>query len=220
MTRLTALALIALQLVVAVPRRAAADDSDIFGANIQPNVVFIIDNSGSMDDDAPSNAYDPSFSYSQLQTCDPVTTRRPRTTTYSNCVDTKVYNGSGGDYSTYANTIANVNKASARTALTQSGYWSGSINGSTVNLFTGNYINYLLGTCASGGACNEKKMVIAQRVVNSVLDNVSGVRFGIMTFYYGSGSVRGARVVAQVGTAVNDEIRRQRPDADERHAAR
>jgi type IV pilus assembly protein PilY1 len=202
MTRLTALALIALQLVVAVPRRAAADDSDIFGANIQPNVVFIIDNSGSMDDDAPSNAYDPSFSYSQLQTCDPVTTRRPRTTTYSNCVDTKVYNGSGGDYSTYANTIANVNKASARTALTQSGYWSGSINGSTVNLFTGNYINYLLGTCASGGACNEKKMVIAQRVVNSVLDNVSGVRFGIMTFYYGSGSVRGARVVAQVGTAV------------------
>ena len=45
-------------------------------------------------------------------------------------------------------------------------------------------------------------MAIAKRVVNSVLDNVNGVRFGIMTFYYGSNGERGARVVSQVGTSV------------------
>lgn len=202
MKRFTALLLVAAQLVVALPQRASADDSDIFGANIQPNVVFLIDNSGSMADDAPSNAFDPANAYPLLQTCDPVTTRRPRTTTYSNCVGTKVYNSSGGEYSTYATTVADVNRAAARTALNSSGYWSGTISGSTVNLFTGNYINYLLGTCAAGGACLEPKMTIAQRVVNSVLDNVSGVRFGVMTFYYGAGSVRGARVVSQVGTAI------------------
>jgi type IV pilus assembly protein PilY1 len=204
MKKLTALVLVAAQLALALPQRAVADDSDIFGANIQPNVVFVIDNSGSMADQAPSNAYDPQTSYPLLAQCDPVTTRRPRTTTYSDCQSAKVYRSTGSSsYSTYANTVADVNSANARNALSQTGYWSGTISGSTVNLFTGNYINYLLGTCASGGACLEEKMTIAKRVVNSVLDNVNGVRFGLMTFYYGSNGVRGARVIAQVGSSLS-----------------
>ena len=204
MKRLTALVLVAAQLVIALPQRAVADDSDIFGANIQPNVMFVIDNSGSMADEAPSNAFDPQHAYDVLRTCDGVRSQSwPRTWSYSDCIGTKVYrSSSNSNYSTYANTIADVTRSSARTALTQSGYWSGTINGSTVNLFTGNYINYLLGTCASGGACLETKMSIAQRVVNSVLDNVNGVRFGVMTFYYGANGVRGGRVVSQIGTSV------------------
>jgi hypothetical protein len=51
-TRLIGLGSIAALLVL--PTSAAlADDSDIFGANIQPNVVIMIDNSGSMGDNAP-----------------------------------------------------------------------------------------------------------------------------------------------------------------------
>jgi type IV pilus assembly protein PilY1 len=205
MKRLTALVLVAAQLLVAVPHRASADDSDIFGANIQPNVVFVIDNSGSMDDEAPSNAFDSANPYDVLQKCDGVRSSSwPRTWSYQDCVGTKVYRStSGSNYSTYASTIANVSSSSARNALTNEGYWSGRISGSNVDLFTGNYINYLLGTCAAGGACLEKKMTIAQRVVNSVLDNVTGVRFGVMTFHYGSNGVRGARVVSQVGTTVS-----------------
>ena len=205
MKKAIATVLIAAQLALAFPQRAVADDSDIFGANIQPNVVLLIDNSGSMADSSPSNAFDPLNSYSVLQRCDPVTSKsKPRTTTYSNCSGTNVYSvSSGGSYSTYATSIANVSSSSARNALTNTGYWSGRINGSNVTLYTGNYINYLHGACASGGACLEPKMDIAKRVVNSLLDNVQGVRFGIMTFYYGSNGVRGARVVAQVGTPVS-----------------
>jgi type IV pilus assembly protein PilY1 len=204
MKRLMALILVAGQLVLMLPQRALADDSDIFGANIQPNVLLLIDNSGSMADAAPSNAFDAGTTYPVLTRCDPVTSRtRPRTTTYSSCTSTVVYRSSGSSYSTYANTIADVSRSSARTALNQTGYWSGTISGSTVNLFTGNYINYLLGSCTSGGACLEPKMDIAKRVVNNLLDNVQGVRFGAMTFYYGSGSIRGGRVIAQIGTSIS-----------------
>jgi type IV pilus assembly protein PilY1 len=196
-----ALVLIAAQLVFMLPPRALADDSDIFGANINPNVVFIIDNSGSMSDDAPSNAYDPATTYPVLTRCDPQTTRRPRTTTWNNCTSSAVFKGSS--YDSYASSVSAVNSSSARNALNTSGYWSGTISGSNLTLYTGNYVNYLLGTCAAGGACLESKMSIAQRVVNSVLDNVQGVRFGIMTYYYGSNGVRGARVVSQVGTSIS-----------------
>lgn len=205
MTRVIALILIAGQLAFMLPRPVSADDSDIFGANIRPNIVLLIDNSGSMSDSAPSNAYDPVNVYGVNQQCDPVTSSsKPRTTTYSDCVGTKVYRvGSKSTYSTYANTIADVSSSSARNSLTNTGYWSGTISGSNVTLYTGNYINYLLGACSSGGACLEPKMTIAKRVVNSLLDNVQGVRFGVMTFYYGSDGVRGARVVAQVGTSIS-----------------
>jgi type IV pilus assembly protein PilY1 len=201
MNRVIAIVMIAAQLLFMLPPRALADDSDIFGANINPNVVFIIDNSGSMSDDAPSNAFDPGTTYPVLTKCDPVTTRRPRTTTWNSCTSDHVYRGSSYDH--YADSISSVNSSAARSALTSSGYWSGSIGGSNVTLYTGNYVNYLLGTCSAGGACNEPKMDIAKRVVNSVLDNVQGARFGIMTFYYGSNGVRGARMVAQVGTTTS-----------------
>jgi type IV pilus assembly protein PilY1 len=199
-----ALILIATQLVLGLPHRVAADDSDIFGANLSPNVVFIIDNSGSMSDNAPANGYDPTTSYPVLTRCDPITTRFPRTTTLQSCQSTHVYKGSSYDH--YANSINGVSgngSGPAQVALEDAGYWSGSINGSNVTLYTGNYINYLLGTCANGGACNTPKMTIAKRVVNSILDNVQGVRFGIMTFYYGANGVRGASMVAEVGESVS-----------------
>jgi len=191
------------------PLLARADDSDIFGANIQPNVVIMIDDSGSMADAAPSNTFDvppPNGSasyYPLLNQCDP--SGKPKVN--NPCQSTKVYKSgsSSSTYTSYANDVSSVSgtgSAGAQAALNASGYWSGKINGSSVNLFTGNYINYLYGTCAAGGACNTAKMTIAQNVVNKILDSVQGVRFGIMTFYYGSTGARGARVVAQVGSSV------------------
>ncbi len=200
LTRLVALGSLAVLLVL--PTSAAlADDSDIFGANILPNVVIMIDDSGSMADSAPSNSFDappPSGSaayYPVLNICEKTKNQA--------CTSTAVYkSGSSSKYTSYATDVPSVNSAAAQNALNTAGYWSGKISGSTVNLFTGNYLNYLFGTCAGGGACNKSKMTIAQDVVNRLLDNVQGVRFGIMTFYYGSGSTRGAKMVAQVGSSV------------------
>jgi type IV pilus assembly protein PilY1 len=209
-TRLIGLGSMAALLVL--PTSAAlADDSDIFGANIQPNVVIMIDNSGSMGDNAPSNSFDlpaPNGSaayYPVLNNCDP--SGKKNNQTFQACASVKVYKSGGSStYTSYANDVGSVTgtgSTAAQNALNSAGYWSGKINGSSVNLFTGNYLNYLLGTCANGGACSKSKMAIAQEVVNSLLDSVQGVRFGVMTFYYdGSGNGAGARVVSQVGSNI------------------
>ena len=202
MNRLVALILITAQFVFMLPPPAVADDSDIFGANIQPNILLIIDNSGSMAEQVPSNAWVKTTTYPVLDKCDPATSGKPKVTTYQPCESTKVYK-SGSGYTKYANSVSDVSKSSARTALDADGYWSGQIGGSNVSLFTGNYLNYLQGSCAAGGACLESKMEIAKRVVNSLLDNITGVRFGIMTFYYGSNGARGGELVAAVGAPVN-----------------
>src|SRR5262249_38321753 len=199
--RLTALVLIATFLSLQGHPAGLADDSDIFGSNIQPNVVIMIDNSGSMRDSAPSNSFDvppPNGSasyYPVLNNCDP--SGKPKV--YQACASVKVYKSSSGPtYSFYANDVSSVTgtgSSNARNALNSAGYWSGKINGSPVNLFTGNYLNYLLCTRASGGGCTKSKMLIAKEVVNGLLDSVQGVRFGVMTFDYDSvGNGLGARV--------------------------
>ncbi len=204
--RLTALVIIATFLSLQVHPAVLADDSDIFGSNIQPNVVIMIDNSGSMADSAPSNSFDvppPSGSaayYPVLNNCDP--SGKPKV--YQACASVKVYKSvSSSTYTSYANTVSAVTgtgSAAAQAALNSAGYWSGKINGSTVNLFTGNYVNYLLGTCASGGACSKPKMTIAKEVVNALLSSVQGVRFGIMTFYYDSTGNGAGAVVANANS--------------------
>ena len=52
-----------------MPSPALADDSDIFGANIQPNVLILIDNSGSMDDYIDSIPYDEGTTFPVVNKC-------------------------------------------------------------------------------------------------------------------------------------------------------
>ena len=161
--RLTALVVIAAFLTLQVHPAAFADDSDIFGANIQPNVLILLDDSGSMDDEITSSPYAPATSYTVVNVCG--------SSKNSPCVTPVVYkSGSKSTYTKYADTISGVPKASAQTALSTVGYWSGKISGSNVNLFLGNYLNFQLGVCAAGG-CQEKKIDIAKRVMKDVVDS-------------------------------------------------
>ena len=161
MKKLLALGLVVALIGLPIPP-ARADDSDIFGAEIQPNVLIAIDNSGSMGDLIYADPYDPGTTYTPA--------------TY---VATKVYKKVSGVYSVYANTIADVvSSASARTALSSTGYWSGRIGGSSLSLFVGSYLNWL----ATPGATQVKKIDVAQRVLTKLVTNVEGVRFGLMTF--------------------------------------
>ena len=126
-TRLIGLGSIAALLVL--PTSAAlADDSDIFGANIQPNVVIMIDNSGSMGDNAPSNSFDlpaPNGSaayYPVLNNCDP--SGKPKV--FVACASVKVYkSGSSSTYTSYANDVSSVTgtgSTAAQNALNSAGY--------------------------------------------------------------------------------------------------
>src|SRR5262245_36192599 len=201
--RLIALVLIATFLSLQIHPAVLADDSDIFGANIQPNVMILLDNSGSMDDEITSSPYVSATTYSVVNRCG--------SNKNSQCQSTVVYkSGSNNTYTKYADTISAVNKASAETALSTVGYWSGRISGSNVDLFLGNYLNYQIGFCANGN-CTEKKIDIAKNVLTNLVDTVTGVRFGFMKFWQNdvqgdscnSSSHCGGSVVAQMGANVS-----------------
>src|SRR5262245_16641873 len=139
----TTLVLISLVVLLALTP-ARADDMDIFGANVQPNVMILIDSSQSMNDQVASIPYDNNLSpgYPVINSCvENGTANRP-------CTTVKVYRRTSTNpatYTKYADSISLVGSATAQTALTANGFWSGPIGGSTVNLFVGNYLNYLLG---------------------------------------------------------------------------
>ena len=164
--------------------RVRADDSDIFGSNIQPNILIFIDSSGSMDDTIPASPYDPATTY----TC-------------GACTYTAAWvykTAKKGGYSKYSDTIADVQSAAARTALSNVGHWSGRISGSNVTLFTGNYLNYV----ASPFAVQEKKITIAKRVLTTLINNTDGVRFGLAKFTgNGTQGPGGATIIADVGSS-------------------
>jgi type IV pilus assembly protein PilY1 len=169
-----------------------ADDSDIFGANIQPNIMIFVDSSGSMADEIPGEPYNPATIYAG---------------TFQSGA---VYNKTGTNrYSFYAESVAQVTGDTAaettavRNALNTVGYWSGRIRRSNVNLNTGNYINYV----NSPAGTLTPKMTIAKRVVANIINNVEGVRFGLSRFA-GNGSMGpgGAAVVAPIGSSKSDLI--------------
>ena len=170
-------------------RLAKADDSDIFGSNIAPNVLILFDNSGSMSDTVPASGYASITTYN----------------TPLNYSTNKVYRKYDSKksckpnpkpcYKVYTDTVAAVNSSSARTALSASGVWSGSISGSNVDLFLGNYLNY---KACSNCSTPEQKIIVAKRVVKNLINNVDGVRFGVMKFKY---SPNGATMMAEVGSS-------------------
>jgi len=164
---------------------ARADDSDIFGANVQPNVLILIDSSGSMRDEVPSSPYSTSTNYpgSFVNTL--------------NQGKVYKYDTASKTYSEYMGSISAVPdssgtpKSEARDSLTNSGYWYGKIGGTQYYLFTGNYMNWK----DAKSTTTEPKIDIAKQVINSLIRNTSGVRFGTMKFT----SARGA-IISPIGT--------------------
>lgn len=160
-------------------RLAQADDTDIFGNNIAPNVMLAIDSSGSMSDSVGSLIpFNVSTTYTAVTykgtTYETVKVYRKRTSGTSNG---NTCSSSSPCYVFYANDIPSVTSSSARTALTNNGTWTGSISGTSYTLYTGNYLNYFLCSSCDG---IEPKIDIARRVLTTLVQNTDGVRFGAM----------------------------------------
>jgi type IV pilus assembly protein PilY1 len=195
MKRLTALAVIS-ALVLSLPPAARADDTDIFGANIQPNVMILIDSSQSMGDDITSIPYDPATHNAVVNKCGSQKNQACNSSwDSSNVPSGSVYkSGSNNTYTLYQTSISSVNSSSARNALKTTGFWSGSIGGQSYNLYAGNYLNYLLGVCVAS-ICSEPKINIAKRAVTNLISNTEGVRFGTMKF-----KSNGGQIINPIGT--------------------
>ena len=167
-----------------------------------PNVLFILDTSARMAHSAPSNAYLSMKKYPVQRKCESGS-GKGRSAVKQACSTDAVFKGS--TYAHYADSLSDViatDSASARMALAESGYWSGSIHGVNVTLYTGNYLNYLFAGCASGGACPRPKLASAKRAISAVVDANQGVRFGILALHDESPTVRGGRVAAPIGSGV------------------
>jgi type IV pilus assembly protein PilY1 len=227
---------------------AVADDTELFvgrtqGSNIQPNILFILDNSGGMDAlvEAQGN-YDASVTYAS-QGCDPSRIYwRSRTGAPPDCSSDRWFNatanrcsaaarafltagfyndlmaqydptdgGSGkrweelsqsektrvvecrsdrgldGDGFNTSNLYARNGSAGAP------GYWGSAgqeidwystpVGGQRYVVYSGNYLNYYYGPTGP-----LTRLQVMQDVASDVLDSVSGINVGLMTFNLNSGS--------------------------------
>jgi type IV pilus assembly protein PilY1 len=85
-------------------------------------------------------------------------------------------------YAYYAASINDVSDNNARQGLNAVGYWTGSIGGSTVSLYHGNYLNYTV--CTTCGT-SESKISVAKTALANVISHTTGVRFGAMKYAAG-----------------------------------
>ena len=163
--------LICLLFIVSLSNSSFAHDTDLYiaaGAGVEPNIMILFDNSGSMDEIVPTRYYNNAVTYDPLQ----VPTANRNT----------VYRKQGNNFNLFANSIADVACAAARTALTNTGHYTGGTNascgGGSRTLWTGNYRNYI----ASGGDRSERKIDIAKTVMTDFLSAINGVRIGAFVF--------------------------------------
>lgn len=158
-------------------------DTVIYGvstATIQPNVLIIMDNSGSMSGEIVSGApYDPATVYPPSGGC-----------LGGPCSTNEVYRWRSveGKWSHFMNDVSAVTCARARDSFLSSGTYQGRLrttgacSGTSGSFAIGNYINWLT---ASGGM--RSKMEVAKEVITDLLNTTSGVRFGLMIFNQSNG---------------------------------
>jgi type IV pilus assembly protein PilY1 len=151
-----------------------ASDIDIYtnnGEGVEPNVLIIFDNSGSMNEEIVVSFYDPAITYPNHLGIDP----------------DKVYYYRRGSWNrVFKNSTADIPCGSARTALETEGFYNGRIRWSGVcggrqtrYLRTGNYRNYLV---EIGGSETRVKLDIAKEVVRDFVMTTYGIRMGAMVF--------------------------------------
>jgi type IV pilus assembly protein PilY1 len=194
-----AIALIVASTVLAAPDQYPGDAA-IYGSvgTYQPNVLIIIDNSGSMSESVPVTSYNPATTYTQSNKC------------YNGCSANAVYSQNEG-YTQLNSSISNIttscNSVNPQSILQTTGQYSGRTLGSngttctssgTSQYFTGNYINYLYTVTKS------PKIDIAKSAIKNLISTTTGVKFGLMTFHYtGSFAVASAQGAQFLSTTVS-----------------
>lgn len=159
-------------------RFARADDTDIFTLNVQPNVLLAITSSTSMNNTIYSVPYDHSNIYSTPNTYSTTTVYKyVNSTPACKPLDKPCY-------LVYASSVSAVPDANAQNSLLTVGYWSGSIGGSSVTLYYGNYLNYTL--CTTCGL-PVTKISVMKTVLTNLINNSTGLRFGASKYGAGGG---------------------------------
>jgi type IV pilus assembly protein PilY1 len=180
-----------------------ADDLAIYGtvstAGLEPNVMIIFDTSGSMEiDDVPKDPYDKIKTYSGGYS--------------TNAVYERTWNNSAGKYE-WPLFVSDVNQilcADVRSSLLSFGYDEGKVRLSNLKcggsdapryLRLGNYLNYIPAWSEDDDDDDFRRRIdVAKEVLTTLIDQTTGVRFGLMVF----NNNQGGRVVAPCGTSKKD----------------
>lgn len=189
-----AFALAATNVASAAPDQYLGDTS-IYGAPgaLQPNVLIIIDNSGSMQDKVPGESYDPAVTYPAAKACG--------SNGNAVCNSSAVYRSDRTEFiGNVTSVTTSCNGANPRELLTTTGLYRGrslSSGGScsrsgTTTYYLGNYLNYL----RSPSATQRPKIDIAKDVVKELVTTTSGVKFGLMVFNYQGSTGQGGKFLS------------------------
>jgi type IV pilus assembly protein PilY1 len=182
-------------------------DTDLYvggQSNVHPNILIILDTSGSMDETVDTGChYDPSTTY-------------PTDPNHTDIVATKVYrkrdNGEWFPLLEFAASVPAVGCPAARTTLTtyDKGIYVGRpdwdasrsrCSGTQRTLATGNWLNFWLASDSIFGSM--KKIDIAKTVTKNFLSNLEDVKVGLMRFgsakrYGGYDTTEGGRMLLPV----------------------
>jgi type IV pilus assembly protein PilY1 len=157
------------------------DDTDLFTARVDPNLLIVMDNSASMNEVIYHRNYDPETTYTGDGT------------TY---ISGRIYYFKDTDYKTIDFA------ANGRTAKL---YWGPGDEGNGVR-YDGNYLNwiYWVATEDERNTLPQKTRIqVAREVLTNLVNNTSGVRFGLMQFNSDNGGTLVADCGASKETIVN-----------------
>ncbi len=195
-----------------------ANDTDIYlssGQGVEPNILIIFDNSGSMGDLVPAPPYNKDSVYATLlANMDPPIVPQVSAANWH-----VVYSctTSGSCTTVYASDISQVQCNAAKTALTNSGYYQGRLKSNSAcgtwtdksyTLRTGNYLDYLQFK-TTDSTYNKTKIQVAKDVVNDFVTNIEGVKAGIMIF----NDNQGGRIQNNVVSVDTDTAKTQLHDS-------
>jgi type IV pilus assembly protein PilY1 len=167
-----------LLLIFSLASKVYAMDTDLYVASavdIPPNVLIILDNSGSMNNEIAGAVYDPNFEYPHV------------IVDYPNAS----YYKTKQRWNIWKNPYTDISCDAVKTALASQGSYRGKVvlgtsacGGSNEEIATGNYLNYLNST---GGPGNQPRFGLAKGIIHSYINTTDNVRFGLMIFNYQDG---------------------------------
>ncbi len=169
-----------------------ADDTEIYGTvtnpDLEPNILIVFDSSGSMStEDVPGTPYDPATVYAGSYSTDAVYERYWSWGSWS------------FQWRVFADDVEDLNCTWIKDDLLAQGYAYGRIysssyacGGSRRRLRMGNFMNY----DESGIGETKSRIEVAQQVITDLVNNTTGVRFGLMKFNWD----QGGQLVAPCGT--------------------
>jgi type IV pilus assembly protein PilY1 len=173
-------------------------DTSIYGGTptvVEPNVLLIIDDSGSMGDFIPGGVYDPNTTYAVTNHCIDSSghSNQPCST---NAVYTSSYNFFNANVNNITTSCRGLNP---QDLLETTGQYNGrrlNTNGTcrtngSGNYLLGNYINWKYGPGAL-----KQKLQIAKDVIDKLVTSTGGMKFGLMTFHYPGGNPQGSQFVS------------------------